>query len=372
MKDPGVRLQLLVGATVPAPAPYAVVDALESVEVQHNDRQRDGFQLAFKVGRRRQAQDFRLLDEGWLDPPNRVSILVLLKGLPEVLINGVVTRHEFVPSYQPGETQLRVTGEDTSVLLDLKERSRSYPNRSDSEIVEEVLRDYPALRGDVTRTSDSPSENQRVPSQRRTDLEYIRELARNNGFVFFTEPTAIPGLSMAYWGPRDRPNLPKQPPLSHDMGSVTNVERIDFRFQALDPVSPQASIIEPLTGRTLAIPAPNLTQGGMAGRPAQPLRTTVLRDTANLDFIQASLRVLAEASSGADAVRGTGELDVMRYGRVLRSRRQVGVRGVGKTHDGYYYVEQVTHRLRRGEYRQSFTLSREGQGCATPTVETAA
>jgi hypothetical protein len=47
----------------------------------------------------------------------------------------------------------------------------------------------------------------------------------------------------------------------------------------------------------------------------------------------------------------------------------VGVRGVGNTYDGNYYVKQVTHRIKRGEYKQSFTLIREGQGTTTQRVK---
>ena len=46
----------------------------------------------------------------------------------------------------------------------------------------------------------------------------------------------------------------------------------------------------------------------------------------------------------------------------------VGVRGVGNSYDGSYYVKQVTHRLKLGEYKQSFSLSREGRGSLTPIV----
>jgi len=59
-------------------------------------------------------------------------------------------------------------------------------------------------------------------------------------------------------------------------------------------------------------------------------------------------------------VTGTGTLDVARYGRVLQSRKLVGVRGAGRAYDGVYYVKSVTHNLKRGEYKQSFTLAREG------------
>ena len=61
-----------------------------------------------------------------------------------------------------------------------------------------------------------------------------------------------------------------------------------------------------------------------------------------------------------DSVTGSGTLDVLRYGRVLRSRMMVGVRGAGIAYDGLYYVNSVTHSLKRGEYKQNFSLSRDG------------
>ena len=51
---------------------------------------------------------------------------------------------------------------------------------------------------------------------------------------------------------------------------------------------------------------------------------------------------------------------MLRYGRVLKARQLVGVRGAGPAFDGLYYVKSVTHKLKRGEYKQSFTLVRNG------------
>ena len=62
------------------------------------------------------------------------------------------------------------------------------------------------------------------------------------------------------------------------------------------------------------------------------------------------------------------DVDAVRYGRALRSRRLVGVRGVGLTYDGNYYVKEVSHQIRRGAYRQRFTITREGLGALTPAV----
>ena len=49
-----------------------------------------------------------------------------------------------------------------------------------------------------------------------------------------------------------------------------------------------------------------------------------------------------------------------RYGQSLKPRRLVGLRGVGTAFDGLYYVKSVTHTIKRGEYKQNFSLVRNG------------
>jgi hypothetical protein len=77
---------------------------------------------------------------------------------------------------------------------------------------------------------------------------------------------------------------------------------------------------------------------------------------------------LALAAQMAEAVTGEGSLDVTRYGGVLKARQLVGVRGVGPAFDGLYYVKSVTHKIKRGEYKQNFKLSRNGLVSTVPTV----
>jgi hypothetical protein len=67
-------------------------------------------------------------------------------------------------------------------------------------------------------------------------------------------------------------------------------------------------------------------------------------------------------------VFANGSLDVMRYGRVLKSRQLVGVRGAGAAFDGLYFVKSVTHKVKRGEYKQDFTRARNGLISTVPTV----
>jgi hypothetical protein len=366
MVDLGVRLQLLVGATVARPAPYEVVDALHSVEVTTRDRERDGFQLTFHVGKD-SLIDYQLLRNGYFEPTARVSVIVIFTGTAQVLINGLVTDLQLVPSNRPGESTFHVTGEDLGLQLGLDERSAVFRNQSDSEITESILGGY-GLELDVTATTDRPSEQQRVVSQQGTDLAFIQRLAGRNRFVFFVEPTDIPGVSRAYWGPERRTG-PPQPALTLSAGPDANVDQpITFGFDALAAAAPQVSILEPRTGLRVQVPIPADILAPLSSRPATALRTVVTRDTAGLDPVQAGLRALATSAGSADAATGRGELDAVRYGRALRSRQLVDVSGAGANHSGTYYVQEVTHHIERGSYRQSFTLLREGRGAASARV----
>lgn len=369
MPGPGIRLQLFIGPTLPVPAPYAVIDALASLEVTNKDQDRDGFQMAFTLGKDT-LLNYSLLSSGIFDPPNRVIIMVTIGVLPQVLIDGIITTHQVVPSNEPGKSMLHVTGEDITLKLDLEEKNATYPNLPDSLIVTTILASYATLGlvPQVTPTTDVPIELDRIPTQQGTDLAYIRQLARNNGFVFYVEPTIVPGVNTAYWGLDNRLGLP-QPALTMNMGADTNVDSpINFSFNALGPAAPVVSIIEPFTKLAIEIPLPSSLHPPLARSATPSLRKAVLRDTANLNPIQAALRAIATSSQTSDAVTATGEVDTVRYGRALRARQLVGVRGDGDSYDGIYYVKQVTHRIKPGEYKQSFTITREGLGSLTPLV----
>lgn len=371
MPDPlsllGVHLQIFIGPTLPIPAPYAIVDSLTELTVTNSDQKRDGFQMTFTMSKDG-LLDYSVLLNGTLDPPNRIIILVLFGANPEVLIDGIITTHQFVPSNKPGETTLVVTGEDISLKLDLEDKYDTYPNQPDSVIVMRLLAPYATLGlvPQVTPTTYVPIQLERIPTRQKTDLKFIQKLAMRNGFVFYIEPTA-PFVNTAYWGPDKRLGLP-QHALTMNMNSDTNIESLSFSVNALGPTSHTVTIVEPITKIKIKIPAPSGLRPPLAMRPIPALRETISCNSARLDAGQAALKALAKTSESSDAVTGTGELDGVRYGHVLRARKLVGVRGVGLSYDGNYYVKEVTHRIKVGEYKQSFTLTREGLGSLTPVV----
>jgi hypothetical protein len=370
----GVHLTLLIGPAVPIPAPSAVLDALESVQV-NSGGDRSGFQLTFQVGKKSLLQT-TLLPAGYFDPIiTRVIVIATLRGMPNVLADGVVTRQEISPSDEPGKSTLTVTGEDLSLLMDLVEMPfMRFPAQPVIARVYAILAKYAAFGiapiAIPPIIPDIPNPLEAIPHQNGTDREYLNELAGDCGYVFYVEPGPTPGGNIAYFGPDLRIPAP-QPALNVNMDAHTNVESLSFSLDGTAKKVVVMMVMDPVTRRTpIPIPVPNLSvlRPPMGLRLTPPARVEFPGYVAHLTPSEAANKALGILFSSADAITGSGSLDVLRYGHVLRARMMVGVRGAGLTYDGLYYVNSVTHNLKRGEYKQSFNLSRDGLVSNTPVV----
>src|ERR1700722_20484920 len=105
MADNGIRVQFFLGPTRPTPAPFEVIDALLDLEVTDNDQERDGCQARFSIGKST-PMDYGLLQRGYFDPTSRFSVMIIFGGTPQMLINGIVTNHQLIPSNKPGLSTL--------------------------------------------------------------------------------------------------------------------------------------------------------------------------------------------------------------------------------------------------------------------------
>jgi hypothetical protein len=369
----GVHLTLLVGPLVPIPAPQPVVDALTSAQVTTASGSRSGFQLTFTVAKGSLLETV-LLPAGYFDPGIRVILVATVNGLPNVLMDGIVTRQDMAPSNDVGGSTVTVTGEDVSVMMSLIEvPGFPFPAMPDFARVAVILAKY-ALYGIVpavipSALLDVPIPTEQIPSQTGTDLDYVNQLATNAGYVFYIDPGPVPGANIGYWGPEIRLGVP-QPALNVNMDAATNVESISFGFDGLSREQVVVFIQEPFSKATIPIPIPDVSilKPPLALKPAPTLRVKFLTETAKENPVRAALLGLAETAGGADAVTGNGTLDVLRYGQVLKARGLVGVRGAGPSYDGLFFVKSVTHQIKPGEYKQSFQLAREGLLSITPVV----
>jgi hypothetical protein len=369
----GVHLTLMIGPAVPVPAPASVVDALRTVQVT-SGKDRSGFQLSFAVGKDSPLLT-TMLPAGYFDPIiTRVVIVVTVNGTPHVLMDGLVTQQEMAPGNEPGTSTLSITGEDLSLAMDVVELTIPYVGIPTIGQIYAILAKYavlgivPAAIPPFITTVDIPSN--RFDTQTSTDRAYLKSIAKRVGYVFYVEPGPLPGASIAYFGPDIRLPIP-QPALSVDMDAHTNVESLSFSLDGLAKKLTVVTILDPFTGKIpIPVPIPNIDifRPPLGARPTAPARIEFEDGFAKLKPDKAAEKIIGMLMNNGLAISGSGSLDVIRYGQPLMSKRLVGVRGAGLAYDGLYYVDTVTHKIKRGEYKQSFTLSRDGLVSNTPKV----
>ncbi len=369
----GFYLTLMMGPTIPVPAPRQVIDALMSAQITTSAGQASGFQLTFALSKKSILNTI-LLPAGAFDPGIRVILMATVNSLPSVLMDGVITQHTVTPSNDPGQSTLAVSGQDLTLMMDLDDDEEiPYLALPPVGVVNLILLKYviygmiPLVIPPIELVVDSPTD--RWDSQVGTDLSYITKLAGEAGYVFYLDPGPVPGTNLAYFGPEIRVGVP-QSALNVNMDAETNVESLSFTYDGMARKNLTVTILDPISGIIpieVQLPDVSLLRPPLALRPAVSMRTTRLEDAADLDPIRAALQGLSE-SIKPDPITGTGQLDVLRYGRPLKARQLVGVRGAGTAYDGLYYVISVTHNIKRGEYKQSFNLAREGLISLTPAV----
>jgi hypothetical protein len=367
------HLTLLIGPAIPVPAPLPVMEALQRVEVT-SSLERTGFQLTFAMGKTSLLQ-LAMLPAGYFDPIiTRVIVIVTFRGIPHVLLDGIITRQELSPGSEPGQSTLTVTGEDLSVMMDIVQRQMRWDAMPEVAQINVILATYAAF-GIVPAVIPPPVPSVKLPidkvdTQTGTDREYIRGLAYQSGYVFFIEPGPAPLTSIAYFGPDFRVPV-AQPALTVNSEWNTNVESLTFSLDGLAKKILVLYVFDPVTHKIpIPVPVPNISpiHPPMGLRLTPPARIQFSDETAALPVEEAAKRAFGFMREGADAITGSGTLDVARYGHILKPRALVGVRGAGFSYDGLYYVNSVTHTMKRGEYKQSFQLSRDGLGSMTPLV----
>lgn len=369
-----VHLTLMMGPIVPLTVPRVVLDALNEVTVTTNDVGKSGFQLSFTLSTQSILHTLFLLTGGSPIHILRVIIIVTINSTPHVLMDGVVTNHQIVPGTDAGHATLSLIGEDVSVLMDRQDFSGfPYPATPAEGRVALLIAKY-ALWGLIPMVIpsvliDVPIPTTLIPTHKGTDLAYINELAEKVGYVFYVEPGPVPGLNIAYWGPQIKVGVP-QPALTINMDTATNVESLSFTFDNESKGLPTVFLYNEISKVVIPIPIPDITplNPPLGLIPPIPTQLRPVHGVAKYSPPRAIMIGMAKAAKWSDAVKGEGNLNVLRYGHILKARQLVGVRGAGPAFDGLHYVNSVTHTIKRGEYRQSFKLTRNGLISTIPAV----
>jgi hypothetical protein len=328
-----------------------------------------GFELKFATSKLSQITT-QMLPSGYFDPPTRVVIAATLVGSTTVLMDGVITQQDVAPADEAGKSVLSIKGEDLTRMMDVIDFGAliAYPAMPAEARVALMVAKYLPLYGIIPLVIpsvliDVPLPTDKIPQQSGTDLAYINTLAERVGYTFYLQPGPAAGMSMAYWGPKLQtaiPFLATPPPLAIDWDGRSNVESLSFSFDGFKKTQFVVLVKIDDVPIPLPIPVPDVTplSPPLGQKDPIPLKITPLDGLSGYSPVEAAVIALAKTADSANVVSGQGTLDVLRYGSILPARTVLQVQGAGITYDGQYFVSSVTHTIKPGSYKQSFTLVR--------------
>jgi phage protein D len=247
---------------------------------------------------------------------------------------------------------------DATLRMNLQEKVQPWPSMPDSAIAAAIFGQYGVLPK-VQPTGPVLVEPEGTTIQRGTDMRFLRDLARRNGFDCYIEPQAQTGLEIGHFEPRSLVGIPEAV-ISVAMGDATNVA--DFAVHH-DMVRPTGAIAATLDVRTKApqpavapvsieVPLglePNLTR--IIPPPLVRPTGTGLTQAADL---QTASQAIADRSSWSLTATGRVGPDV----GVLRPGGLVNVRGAGRLYNGSWFVTRVQHVIDASGYTQVFEAQR--------------
>jgi phage protein D len=350
-------------ANVPLPRRY--LDALAEIEVETSTERASIFRLRFDLSQTPRGQ-WDLLQFDLFRPEIAVRISVNLGRRPEVLVNGYVDQSQLDNRNEPGQSTLEVVGTDaTRALMSVSQEPQRWPNTPDFAIAAKIFGKY-SIVPKTDPTSPTRTVVQTTTVQECSDVLFLKSLAKRNGFECFVQPHPLAGMDLGHFHAA-RLSAPPQAVLSVNFGAATNMQGFHVQYEMLDATSAEAAFVDPRTKAIRKTSAPAATERPM-GREPVLLRTVKkkpkiwLVDTlaANLAELQSLGRSVVNRSSRA--IRGSGQVDGLKLGRVVRPGLPVLVRGAGRDHSGSYYVTEVHHTLSRDGHRQQIDGWRNAVG----------
>ena len=340
-----------------APAPAAIVEAIERIEVDCALDEASVLKISFGI-EATMVGDWSILD---LDPFRPLVPLQLRvqqgAGAPEALINALVTEHR-VDYAGGGGSKLAVTAMDATYAMNLDEKVTAWPNLPDSAIASLVFGQH-ALLPRVDPTSPVLTDPEGTTIQRGTDIRFLRRLARRNGFDCYVQPESLSGLDVGHFHKRQLTGIPKAV-LSVQMGTETNVSDFSIRYELTRPTSAIAAGLDVLTkapqpGVALtALERPLGMEGTLLRQTPPPIARPADHGLPRTADLQRAAQALVDRSTWSVVAEGTVGLDVP----LLRPGELVSIRGAGRLYNGSYVLTRVHHTIHCDGIEQTFEAAR--------------
>ena len=323
-----------------------------------------------------EQRDWDLLADGRFALLHAISVELAVGPPQQEPRARAVVFHGYITAVAPtfGEARvpdscLELTALDASCLMHFEERTVAHVGKTDADIVRQIYESY-GFGVDIEATPTLRTPERGPLLQRTTDAEFIRLLARRNGYEAYVEHDSTPIKKGATTGAEvvghfhpPRLGQTPQPRLDLMPRDTPSVRTLRARWESHRPTAVVAGHIEERTRRLAAsrVVSSRHARLGATTRadilkqrlgvvlPRRPATQSVSRQISDVPYDKQELATLAWADfQDADwLVEADGVVEGLRYPSVLRPRRPVEMFGAGKLLDGTWYVRGLRHRWER-------------------------
>ena len=363
---PAPRINVLVAGS---PLDPLVLAQMVRAEVRESDSDPSVLALRFRLVQRANGE-FGPLDDELFEPGVALSFEIEPPGgLTQRLFEGLVTHIR--PHFESVEANayLEVLAMDAAVMLDGEERVVAWPNVKDSDVVSQVLSTY-QIPVEAADTAVLYDEDRQLLVQRASDWRFLQFLAHRNGMRFYFEYDGSREQVVAHFAAPDVDSPPQADIALLQEGASLNWA--DIQLVATGPVTMSAAAIDPI-GKQIVRGNGTTALALLGSDDAAAAVEAGLKEagaSASVAFVDDPFpldeAIAAEATAATDDARFVielrGELDPALYRGLLRARRPVLVRGVGRRFSGIYYVQSVRTTLEGSTLLQSFVAARNATG----------
>jgi hypothetical protein len=330
--------------------------ALAEMEIEEDHRLTARFKIKLAINLLGDGS-WSFLDDERLVLWQKVSIKINVADEEVELLKGYITHIKPHIEAEENNSYLVLMGMDGSCLMSVEEKIKDWPNKTDSDIANEIFQSH-SLDAQVDTVDVVHDEAVSTIIQRDTDIRFLRTLARRNGFECFVKGDA---------GYFRKPVFtePPQPVLASHFGAETNLVSFDASLNALRPTKVEMFQIDTVAKEILDADVQQADQRQL-GRDAA-LAVTIPDGNGSKMFVK---QVLATSQTEMENfcqallneaewfIEANGEINTVIYGSVLQTRKLVPIKGVGEPFSGLYYVTNVKHVFTGDSYVQKFSARR--------------
>ncbi len=300
-------------------------------------------------GRYDLAEDTRI--RTWVE----IEIIVVFGDSEEPFFKGYIQQIDTSLPEQGHIATVTLTCQDSMAAMDRNQRNRQWEERTDLDIISEVISVY-----NMTLNTDLPSLSPMSYHQNQTDYRFLRMLVGQNYEWYLRSNTA--GVQELFFGsPRTTAEASGNNILVN-AGKDTNCTAFNVNYDGYTPDRIRVSTA-PLSGDEITIAEQNSAAQLMGARAADSTQSGLEEFAWNQPPGHGNDQPSAEASAQANAeenalkLKATGTLIGTAYGQLLLPGTIVEVGGAGDN-NGKWYVDTTTHTFDSNDYIVNFQLIR--------------